>query len=106
MAEVTPTRAVRHRGRLFPEIQWSNEKKAQRRDEAEVLYQRCQVIFERLQPELIKTHYNWYMAIEPDSERYIIERDEMAMYQKIRQTFPNTKNFLFRINQTGVSGTI
>lgn len=53
--------------RIFPEIQWSEEKKAQWKAEKAAFRERCQVIFARLQPELIKTHYNWYMAVEPES---------------------------------------
>ncbi len=69
MTETKPTRQVR-RGRIFPKIQWSEEKKAQWKAERAERRQRCEVIFNRLQPELIKTHYNWYMAIEPESGDY------------------------------------
>ena len=34
------TRTVR-RGRIFPEIQWTEEQKAQKRAEREAFYQRC-----------------------------------------------------------------
>ncbi len=105
MTETKTNRKVR-RGRIFPEIQWSEEKKAEWEAEHEAFYQRCQPIFDRLQPELIKTHYNWYMAIEPDSGNYIVEQDKMVLLQKVHQTYPNRKTFLFRINETGVSGTI
>ena len=105
MTETKPTRQIR-RGRIFPEIQWSEEKKAQWKAEQEDRRQRCQVVFDKVQPELIKTHYNWYIAVEPDSGNYIIEQDKMALIQKVRQAYPNTKTFLFRINETGVSGTI
>jgi len=106
MAELTPIPPVRHPSLIFPETQYSPEKKAQGQSESEALYERCKIIFDRLQPELTKTHYNSYIAIEPDNETYIIEKDKMIIYQKIRQTYPNTKNVLFRINETGVSGTI
>ncbi len=92
--------------RIFPEHQWSQEKLNQWKTEIVEHRQRCQAIFNRLQPELIKTHYNWYIVIEPDSGSYIIEQDEMTLLQKIRKTYPNTKTFLFQINETGVSGTI
>jgi hypothetical protein len=105
MTEAKSTRKLR-RGRLFPHIQWSPQKIAQWKAETEALYQRCQVIFDRLQPELIKTHYNSYIVIEPDSENYIIDSDKMAILQKVRQTYPNTKTFLFQINEKGIPGTI
>ena len=105
MTEARSTPKVR-RGRIFPEIQWSEEKKAKWKAQQEAFRQRSQVIFDRVKPELIESHYNWYMAVEPDSGNYIVDRDKMAVLEKIRQTYPNTKTFLFRINETGVSGTI
>ena len=105
MTEATPTRTVR-RGRLFPQIQWSPEKKAHWKAERAAIRQRCQVVFNRLQPELIKTHYNWYVAVEPDSGEYFIARDEEVTTQIARQKYPNSKLHLFRINETGVCGTL
>lgn len=105
MTETKTTRTVR-RGRLFPEIQWSEEKKAQHRAEVEAIYQRCQVVFNRLQPELIKTHYNWYIAVEPDSVEYFLDKDNIGAGNMCRQKYPNAIPFVFRINETGVCGTI
>ena len=109
MTNVQPNRTVNltvRRGRLFPEIQWSEEKKAQWRAEREAFYQRCKPIFDRLKPELIKTHYNWYMAVEPDSGDYFIDKDDMVATKMCRQKHPNAIPFLFRINRTGACGTI
>ncbi|AFZ58713.1 hypothetical protein ACOWPH_10550 [Anabaena sp. PCC 7938] len=64
MKETKSNYTVR-RGRIFPEIQWTQEQKAQWQAECETLYQHSKIIFEQLQPELIKTHYNWYIAVEP-----------------------------------------
>ena len=105
MTEAKSTHQV-PRGRLFPHIQWSPEKIAQSKAEAEALYQRCKLIFDQLQPQLIKTHYNSYIAIKPDSENYIVDSDKIAILHKVRQTYPNTQTFRFRINETGISGTI
>jgi len=102
----TQTNRPLQRGRIFPEIQWSPSKKAKVQAERKELHQLCWPIFERLQPELIKTHYNWLISIEPESGTYIIEPDMIAMMKKIRRTYPGKKNFIFTINETGVSGTI
>jgi hypothetical protein len=91
---------------LFPEIQGSEEKKAQWRAEREAFYQRCQPIFARLKPELIKTHYNWYMAVESDIGDYFIDKDDMVATKMCRQKHPNAIPFLFRIKHTGACGTI
>jgi hypothetical protein len=105
MTEAKSNHKLRGR-RLFPHIQSSPEKIAQWKAETEALYQRCKLIFDRLQPQLIKTHNNSYIVIEPDSGNYILDSDKIAILHKVRQTYPNTKTFLFRINETGVSGTI
>ncbi|NET57245.1 MAG: hypothetical protein F6K47_14090 [Symploca sp. SIO2E6] len=102
----TQTNRPLRRGRIFPENQWSPGRKAEAQAERKELHQLCWTIFERLQPELIKTHYNWLISIEPESGTYIIEQDMMTMMKKIHQTCPGKKNFIFTINETGVSGTI
>jgi hypothetical protein len=105
MTETKQTRTVR-RGRIFPEIQWTEEQKVQRQAEREALYQRALPIFEKLKPELIKTHYNWYITIEPDSSEYFINQDEIKGALEAREKYPNSKLHTFRINETGVCGTI
>jgi len=105
---VTEAKQIRvaRRGRLFPEIQWSPEKIAQKKAEDSAIYQRCKAIFSRVQPELIKTHYNWFIAIAPERGEYFIERDEELATQMVHQKYPKAIPFLFKINETGVSGTI
>ncbi|MBD2778027.1 hypothetical protein [Iningainema tapete] len=105
MTDTKPTRTAR-RGRIFPEIQWTPENIAQRKAEKEAFHQRCKVIFDQVQPELIKTHYNWYMAVEPDSGDYFIDQNVEVATQLARQKHPNVIPFVFRINETGTSGTI
>ena len=106
MTEAKSTRTV-HRGRIFPSIQWTEEQKAKRRAERSDFHQRSQVIFDRVKPEYIQTHYNWYMVVEPESGNYFIDRDEEVAMLLARQKHPGTVPlFLFRINETGVSGTI
>ncbi len=94
------------RGRIFPEIQWSEERRSQWKAEQESIHQRCKAIFEQLKPELIKNHYNWYLAIDPVSTDYAIDPNIEVATQKALQQHPNTIPFLFRINETGTCGTI
>ncbi len=94
-----------HRGRVFPENQLSPLEKARRQAEWEEFNQRCQVIFERVQPELIKEHYDWFMFIEPDSGDYFIDPDEIVVRQKAREKHPS-QCLILRINETGVCGRI
>ena len=99
------TRTVR-RGRIFPEIQWTEEQKAQKRAEREAFYQRCKPIFDRVKSELVETHYNWYVAIEPDSGDYFVDKDLNQVWQKCGDKHPGKIHHTFRINETGACGSI
>lgn len=105
MTEAKHTRVAR-RGRIFPEIQWTEEQFAQWKAKQDEFYQRCKPIFDLVQPELIKTHYNWYMAVEPESGEYFIALDEMTAIKMSSQKHPKCPVFIFKINETGVAGTI
>ncbi|MCL1470960.1 hypothetical protein [Argonema antarcticum] len=105
MAETKPTRTVR-RGRLYPERTMSQEEINQWHAERAAFRQHSKVVFDRVQPELIKTHYNWYMAVEPDSGDYFIDKDELVVAKIAHQKHPNARLHVFRINETGVCGTI
>ena len=105
MTETEPTARVR-RGRLFPKIQWTEEQKAQLISELAAIRRRCQEIFDRVQRSLIKTHYNWFMAIEPDSGDYFIARDEEVATKMCHQKYPNAIPYIFVLNETGVAGRI
>jgi hypothetical protein len=105
MTETKPIRTVR-RGRIFPEIQWTSEQIAQREAEREAFYQRCKPIFDKLKPELIETHYNWYVTIEPDSGEYFINQEDIKGALEAREKYPNRRLHTFRINETGACGTI
>jgi C4-type Zn-finger protein len=94
------------RGRVFPERQLSPEEKARRQAEDEEFNQRCQEIFERVQPQLIKEHYDWFMVIEPDSGDYFIDPDESVARQKAKEKHQGKKRLIVRINETGACGKI
>ena len=94
------------RGRIFPEIVRSPEEIAKRQAETEAFHQRGRVIFERVRPELIANHYNWFILIEPDSGDYFIDRDSMVALQKALEKYPLQRFATFRINETGVCGRI
>ena len=66
MTYLNPTHSL-PRKRLNPKHTLFSEEITQGYAERAAFRQRCQPIFDRLKPELIKTHYNWYMAVEPDS---------------------------------------
>ncbi|MCW6051435.1 hypothetical protein QUB60_15820 [Microcoleus sp. A2-C5] len=105
MTYLNPTSRTPRR-RLHPKRTRSSEEIAQWYAEREAFYQRCKPIFDRLKPELIKTHYNWYMAVEPDSGEYFIDKDDMLVANIAHEKYPKVKLHVFRINETGVCGTI
>ncbi len=99
------TRTAR-RGRIFPEIQWTEEQKAQREASREAFYQRCKPIFDKVKSELIETHYNWYVTVEPDSGEYFVDKNLEAAWRKCHEKYPGKIHHTFRINETGACGTI
>jgi hypothetical protein len=94
MTETKLNSSIR-RGRIFPEIQWTEAQKKEWKSEREAFARRCKLIFEQLQPQLIKTHYNWYVAVEPDSGEYFLAKDALLAAQKAHEThmFNNMRFF-------------
>lgn len=78
-------------------------------EQREALGMRCRAVFERLRPTLIETHYNWHIAIDPDTEQYLIDPTLKGITQKIRDRYGRTsevKLTIFRLNDTGTCGRI
>ncbi|MEZ2302809.1 MAG: hypothetical protein ACBR13_13690 [Microcoleus sp.] len=84
----------------------SPEEKAKQKAESEERYQYCRAIFERVRPELIQQHYNWYITIDRNSGKYFIDKDYMALFEKFRNKQITGKYVTFRLNETGTCGTI
>ena len=108
MSQISPESTLNpvHRGRLFPEYTIPQEDLARRKAEQDRLYKRCRMIFEQVQPHLIKENYNWFIVIEPDSSNYVIDADEETAYKKARQKYPHKRLGAFRLNETGSCGRI
>lgn len=100
----TQTSQKFERGRIFSEIQWSVEQKAEWKAKRKDFYERCQTIFKRVKTELIETHYNWYIAVEPESQEYFLAENILDAIALSRQKYPNSPFHLFQINQTGICG--
>jgi len=94
-------------GRVFPDRQLSPEDKAKRKAEDEVFVQRCRVVFDRVQPELIKDHYDWFIIIEPDRGDYVIDADKTLAKQKASNKFGDAAvRLIMCLNETGTCGRI
>ncbi|MCL1470424.1 hypothetical protein [Argonema antarcticum] len=100
------THPTRRRGRVFPEYNLPPEQLAKRQAEIDTFGQRCKIIWQKVCPELIENHYNWFMMIEPENGDYFIDQDEIKAYQKARQKYPQNMVGTFRINETGACGLI
>ncbi len=102
----SPSKRIVKSGRVFPEIQWTEEQKAQEKARRKAFSERCWVIFERLKSDLLDKYYGWYIAIEPDSGDYFIHQDQEIASQMAKEKYPNVIHHIFGINETGVSGRI
>jgi hypothetical protein len=101
-----PSNSIVRRGRLFPEGTISQKEQRKRQAEIERFHQRGRVIFDRIYPELIDEHYNWFVLIEPDSGDYFINSDEILALQEAREKYPDARFTIFRLNETGSCGKI
>lgn len=100
------TNRPRRRGRVFPEYNLPAAELAKRQAEIDSFGQRCKAIWQKVCPELIENHYNWFMLIEPESGDYFIDADENLAEQKARQKYAHSMLGTFRINETGACGLI
>jgi hypothetical protein len=103
---MTQTPNLNRRGRIFPDVNWSEGEKDRRRAEQAARFERCYPIFEKLRPELIKDHYNWYLTIEPETGEYFLEQNSIANLKTAQGKYPNSVFCTFCINETGVCGRI
>ena len=97
---------IPRRGRLFPELSISPEEKAKRQAEIQEFRLHCRPIFEKLRPELIEDHYNWFIVIDPESEDYFLDQDRTIALQKALEKYPQHVFFTFRLNETGICGRV
>jgi hypothetical protein len=61
------------RTRILPPSPIALSEKSRHQEKQNALAMRCRVVFDRLHPQLIDTHYNWYIAIDPESENYLVD---------------------------------
>lgn len=61
------------RSRILPQSKVTPEELHRRKAQRHELGARCRAIFERIRPQLIENHYNWFVAIDADSENYLLD---------------------------------
>jgi hypothetical protein len=92
---------------LFPEKKKPTLSEIEQLEREEKTFaQRCRAIFERVYPTLKADRYNWFIVIEPESEDYFIDREEMVAWKLAKQKYPNSLLLAMRINETGTCGRI
>ncbi|MDZ7954021.1 hypothetical protein [Nostoc sp. DedQUE09] len=97
------------RTRILPASTLAPEEVSHRQEQRDALAVRCRAVFERLRPTLIETYYNWHIAIDPETEQYLIDPTLLGIMQKIHDAYGNTnevKLTIFRLNDTGTCGRL
>ncbi|MBG1265127.1 hypothetical protein [Nostoc sp. WHI] len=97
------------RTRILPASNLAPEEVSQRQEKRDAFAMRCRPVFERLRPTLIETHYNWHIAIDPETEQYLIDPTLLGIMEKIHNVYGNTnevKLTIFRLNDTGTCGRL
>ena len=104
MAQLSKTSRIRGWTKSYVTPEEINLRQAQRQK----LGARCRTIFECLRPQLIDNHYNWFIAIDAESENYLIDAKLEGLLQQIRAQYtnPDAKLTIFRLNEIGACGTI
>ena len=92
---------------LFPDRPRLSQEEIEKRMAADDAFgKRCREIFDRVSPELIKDHYDWFILIEPDSGDYFIDPEHKVALQKAREKHPQAEILAMQLNETGTCGRI
>ena len=111
---VVPTKAASpeqpqlFRTRLLPGRVLPPKEIARRKAARAEFGDRCRAFFEKLRPRLLEQYYNWFIAVDPDCEEYLIDPTLEGLVGKIRARYQDgmVKLTTYRLNETGVCGRI
>jgi hypothetical protein len=87
----------------------STAKKQIDRVQRDDLARKCRIVFDRVCPQLIDNHYNWHIAIDPDTEQYLIDPTLIGITAQIKHIYgeqSTVKLTIFRLNETGTCGRL
>ena len=87
----------------------SHSERLRRGIQRDELARKCQIVFDRVYSQLIENHYNWHIAIDPDTEQYLIDPTLMGITAQIKDTYEDrstVKLTIFRLNETGTCGRL
>lgn len=96
------------RSKLVPKRTLTPEEIASRKAARKELGDRSRMVFEKLRPQLIEKYYNWFIAVDPDREEYLLDSSLQGLIKKGRERYPEgmVNLTVFRLNETGVCGRI
>ena len=98
---------VPRKSRIFPDRPpLSPEEIARFEAEDEEFGKRCREIFNRVYPQLVENHYDWFILIELESGDYFIDLDEAITSRKGHEKHPQAVMLMMRLNETGTCGRI
>lgn len=87
----------------------SHAERLRQRVQRDDLARKCQIVFDRVYPQLIEHHYNWHIAIDPDTEQYLIDPTLIGITAQIKEVYgeqSTVKLTIFRLNETGTCGRL
>ena len=73
------------------------------------LAHKCRDIFNRLYPQLIDNYFNWHIAIDPSTEKYLLDPTLIGVTQQIKDVYGDRSELkltIFRLNETGTCGRL
>jgi hypothetical protein len=96
------------RGRTLPRSTIAPEELQRRKQQRTEIGKLCRVVFERIRPELIDNHYNWFIAVDADTGNYLLDTQLQGLLEQVRKNYtdPNAKVTIFRLNENGACGKI
>ncbi len=105
MAYLALKRSVR-RGRIFDFDTLTPQEVNRREAQREELDTRCYQHFKKIRSRLIHSHYNWCVAVEPESGYYLLDSDWESLVWKVKIYCPKSKLMIYGINETGTCGKL
>jgi hypothetical protein len=106
MTQIT-SRKVAFGEPIFPQQpRFSSAEISQLQAENKLFADRCREVFQRVAPDLIEEHYDWYIIVEPESGDYFIDPDEIVAFHKAQEKHNTSMLYAMRLNETGSCGSI
>ncbi len=105
MTQLTEKYSARRR-RINASHSISEEELQQRRVETEELDRRGSQYLDLIYTRLLKTHYNWCVAIEVDSGYYLLDSNWENLIRRVKIYCPKGKLMMYGINETRTCGQI